>query len=119
MKFLICIARYWAACTLVILAAITILSLLPLPRLPEAAPGDDKTLHLLAYAVLVFPVSLRRPKYWSWIFLSFVAYSGIIEILQPYLNRHGEWADIVANAVGLVCGLLVGTVLRRSSAAQF
>jgi len=118
-KLLTCIGSYWAPCTLFLLAAITVVSLSPLPRLPETAPGDDKTLHFIAYAALVFPVSLRRPKYWGWLGLFFMAYSGIIEVLQPYVNRHGEWVDLAANTTGLVCGLLAASALRRLSSVRF
>jgi VanZ family protein len=45
--------------------------------------------------------------------LLFIAYSGAIELLQPYVNRYGEWLDMAANAVGLVCGLIVAELANR------
>jgi len=39
--------------------------------------------------------------------LLFIGYSGAIELLQPYVNRYGEWMDLAANAMGVVCGLIV------------
>ncbi len=67
----------------------TVLSLWPLENLPPV-PGSDKVQHLIAYAALMFPIALRKPKYWPLIGLLFIAWSGPIELLQPYVNRYGE-----------------------------
>lgn len=112
MRLLNLIKTYWLACTVLTLAAVTLLSLLPLPALPPV-PGKDKTLHLIAYAALMFPAGLRRPKHIPAIFLVFVLYSGMIELIQPYVNRYGEWLDLAANTLGLACGLLLAEVLCR------
>lgn len=93
-------------CTVFILAIITTLSLWPLDKLP-IVPGGDKTHHLIAYAALMFPTALHKPKLWKLIGLFFVAYGGAIELLQPYVNRYGEWPDMAANITGLICGLLI------------
>ena len=95
---------------MITLASITVLSLTPLPQLPDV-PGSDKTHHLIAYAVLVFPVALRRPDNWLWILFLFVVWSGAIELIQPYVNRYGEWADMVANCIGLVCGIAMARLV--------
>ena len=111
------IKTYWKACAIITLVAITILSLIPLPTLP-AVPGKDKTLHLLAYAALMFPVGLQRPRLLPAIFLFFVLYSGMIELIQPYVNRNCEWQDLAANTCGLACGLLLAEMLRRLNARK-
>jgi 3-deoxy-D-manno-octulosonic-acid transferase len=110
MRLLNLIKIWWKACTAIILGAITVLSLLPLPALPPV-PGKDKTLHLIAYVVLMFPVGLRRPRHITAIFLFFVCYSGMIELVQPYVNRYGEWQDLAANTLGLSIGLLLAEML--------
>jgi len=106
MSLLATIRAYWVAITLFILAVITILSLYPLESLPSV-PGSDKTHHFIAYAALMFPTALRKPKYWLFIGLFFVCWSGGIELLQPYVNRYGEWLDMAANAAGIGCGFLI------------
>jgi len=111
MRLLNLIKTHWLACTALTLAAITVLSLRPVV-VPDV-PGGDKTLHLVAYAALIFPAGLRRPRRISSIFLLFLLYSGLIELIQPYVNRCGEWLDLAANALGLACGLLLAEVLRR------
>ncbi|MCP3955556.1 MAG: VanZ family protein [Desulfobacterales bacterium] len=109
-RLLIYIETYWMAFTLFMLAVITALSLWPLEFLPSA-PGSDKTHHIIAYAALMIPTAIRKPQYWKLIGLFFIAYSGVIELLQPHVNRYGEWQDMAANTAGVVCGLLVAELV--------
>jgi len=111
-KLLAFVRTKWIAFTLLTLVVITTLSLWPLQNLPSV-PGTDKTHHLIAYAVLMFPTALRKPDKWIMLGLLFIAYSGAIELLQPYANRYGEWLDMAANAVGLVCGLIAAELVNR------
>ena len=103
------VKRYWISHTLFILTAITILSLMPLEELPPF-PSDDKTHHFIAYAALMFPTAIRRPKYIKAIALFFICWSGAIELLQPYVNRYGEWQDLLANIIGLIFGWLLAVL---------
>lgn len=100
----------WLIISMVILAAITLLSLTPLPKLP-AAPGSDKLHHFIAYGALCFPLMLRKPRYWGWGLLVLAAWSGLIELIQPYANRYGEWADMLANVGGLACGAVIAYLI--------
>ena len=109
--------NYWIAFTLFLLAVIASLSLWPQEFLPPV-PGGDKIHHLIAYAALMFPTALRKPKYWKSIGLSFIAFSGMIELLQPYVNRYGEWPDMAANTAGVVCGLLLAKLMSYFSPVQ-
>ncbi len=104
------IEKNWIVLTLIILVAITFLSLSPLKEMPPV-PGTDKTHHLIAYAILMFPAALRKPRYWIFIALLFIIYSGIIELVQPYVNRYGEWLDLAANSLGIVCGIIVAEII--------
>ena len=108
------IRSYWLVITSVSLIGITILSLFPLTHLP-AAPGSDKTHHLIAYAALMFPVALRKPSYWLLIGVFFAGWSGAIELIQPYVNRFGEWLDLLANIAGLITGGLLAYLVNRVS----
>ena len=103
---------YWRACTCFLLAGITTLSLWPIENLPSV-PGTDKNHHVIAYAALIFPTALRKPTYWKEISLFFIAYSGVIELVQPYVNRYGEWLDMAANTTGIIFGLLIAELMRR------
>ena len=109
-KLLRFIAKQWLRISLFVLAVISVLSLIPLPELPELA-GSDKTHHLLAYALLMFPVALRKPKFWLTWMAFFLAWGGAIELVQPYVNRYAEWADFFANGLGLVIGVILAWLL--------
>jgi len=111
-KIISLIKRYWFGITLFILAAITFLSLWPLPELPEV-PGTDKTHHFIAYGFLMFPAALRKPEKWLLFALFFIAYSGVIELIQPMVNRYGEWLDFGANVSGIVCGMAAAEAVGR------
>lgn len=102
------IRKYWLSITLFTLTVITVLSLTPLEKLPSV-PGQDKTHHFIAYGALMFPSALRKqkPKSRILITLFFIACSGAIELIQPYVNRYGEWQDLIANIAGLASGFLL------------
>tara|TARA_R110000737_G_scaffold341122_2_gene364586 strand:- start:1506 stop:1874 length:369 start_codon:yes stop_codon:yes gene_type:complete len=103
------VKHYWQSLTLLMLVLITVTSLFPVEHLP-AAPGNDKTHHFIAYCILMLPVALRRPKYWLVFALCFIIYSGLIELIQPYVNRYGEWLDMAANAGGVVIAIVITQV---------
>jgi len=85
-------------------------TLFPLKELPPA-PGSDKLHHLLAFGVFVLPISILSPK-WTWlIFLIGVFYGGMIEIIQPYVNRYREIGDFWANTTGAVLGVLLARLI--------
>ncbi len=106
------IKKYWFALTLCVFVGINVLSLYPLDDLP-LVPGGDKAHHFLAYAVLIFPVALRKPAHWLWLAMSFAVWSGCIELIQPYVNRHGTWLDMAANMGGLIVGTLAAFAINH------
>tara|TARA_B110000208_G_C11789328_1_gene436862 strand:- start:2859 stop:3134 length:276 start_codon:yes stop_codon:yes gene_type:complete len=82
-----------------------------LDSLPSV-PGTDKTQHFIAYGALAFPIALARPNKWLFFIVGFLVYSGIIELIQPYVNRYGEWLDLGTNGLGLVVGILIASFAR-------
>lgn len=105
------INKRWKVLTFFILTAITALSLLPLDALPPA-PGTDKTHHFIAYAMLMLPTALRKPANWIIWGLFFILYSGAIELIQPFINRYGEWMDMFANSAGVICGAMIAWLIK-------
>lgn len=97
------------------LGAVSWLALVPAPP-PQADTGWDKANHLLAFAVL----ALLASGGWGTghrrlIAIGLLAYGGLIELLQTQLPpRSGEWADLLADAVGVALGLLLAQALSRS-----
>jgi VanZ family protein len=104
------IKNNWRFLALLTLICIAILSLLPAENLPKVR-GVDKTHHFLAYVALAFPVALRQAKHWQLILVGFFMFSGLIELIQPYVNRQGEWLDLLANALGLFTGAIIAYFL--------
>jgi glycopeptide antibiotics resistance protein len=104
------IQKYWLHITLILLVSIATLSLWPAVYLPSV-PGTDKSHHFIAYAALMLPTAIRLPKHWLIITIAFLTFSGAIELIQPYVNRYGEWLDIAANALGLMCGFILAKII--------
>lgn len=89
---------------------------------PPDGPGSvipwDKALHGGTFFVLTGMALLAFPKMKLWrVSLLMLGFGGLIEILQslPFFDRDAEWADLVADAVGIgaVIGVAVAVVLRR------
>lgn len=110
-KLLNLIQRYWLPLTALLIITITTASLYPITHLPPV-PGTDKTHHFIAYAALIFPMALAKPRYWGYLFLAMLGFGGTIEFIQPYVNRYGEWLDMAANSSGLLCGWLMAQAMR-------
>lgn len=111
------IRRYWIVLSILLASLITFLSLTPMAELPSV-PGSDKTHHFIAYSALVLPLMLKKPNYWMAIVLLFTLLSGVIELIQPYQNRYGEWLDLFANIGGLTCGSIIAYLINRVYPAQ-
>ena len=103
------IQQHWKPVTIFLLLVIAFLSLYPLPKLPEF-PGTDKTHHLVAYFILALPSGLRKPKKWVLFILLFILFGGVIEMIQPYVNRYGEWLDFFANTIVFI-SFFAGSIL--------
>lgn len=73
----------------------------------------DKVLHACFYMIFgilllyTFKEQTRYPYIIS--FIGAFAYSSLMEILQKYIftHRSAEWADIGANMIGIIFGLLI------------
>lgn len=104
----------WRLLTTSIMILIAVLSLYPLDSLPPV-PGTDKTHHFIAYATLSFPVALRKPKSWLYVVFGILLFSGAIELIQPYVNRYGEWLDMAANTLGVIVGIVFASAAKAIS----
>ena len=104
--------QHWKLVTIFLLLIIAFLSLYPLPELP-GVPGTDKTHHLVAYFLLALPSGLKKPNKWVVFIFLFIIFGGFMEIIQPYVNRYGEWLDFFANTIGVISGFFVGVFLNN------
>lgn len=97
------------------LVGIFTLSVLPSDRLPVmSASVWDKAQHALAFALLTLLAHLGWPESPPLRALGgLLAFGLAIEVAQAVLGwRHGEFADVVADATGLAIGWLVVRVGR-------
>ena len=106
------IQQHWKPVTIFLLLVIAFLSLYPLPKLPEFKV-TDKTYHLVSYFFLALPLGLKKPNKWVLFIFLFIIFGGVIEMIQPYVNRHGEWSDFFANTIGVFSGSFVGVILKN------
>jgi len=103
---------YWFILSLLLAITISFLSLTPLTELPSVA-GNDKTHHFIAYSALALPLMLRKPRFWFVGLVLFILLSGAIELIQPFVNRYGEWLDLLANLGGICCGAVLAYIINR------
>ena len=87
-RVLVLVRRFAVVLSVLLALVIGWLSLALLTALP-AAPGGDKLAHLISYAALVFPMSLRETRQFMPFLAVFIAYGGAIELVQPLVNRWG------------------------------
>tara|TARA_B110000208_G_C11612319_1_gene374082 strand:- start:423 stop:848 length:426 start_codon:yes stop_codon:yes gene_type:complete len=74
--------------------------------------SSDKLDHLVGFAALLLPAALLYRHALYWLLPCAIAFGGIIEIIQPYVNRNGEWGDFWADAIGALLGVSIGLLLR-------
>lgn len=125
--------RYYTF-TLVLIAAIWVLCLMPIPETPLSNVSMiDKWTHLVMYGGTFSIMWLEWARHNSkqglrltdkffkartmllgW--LAPVLMSGFIELLQAYCTggrRSGEWLDFAANSIGVTLALFIGFVITQ------
>ncbi len=96
------------------LLLVLLLSLMPaVPHMPTT--GWDKTNHLLAFALLSILGCKAYPGHNAGLFLGLLLYGGLIELLQSFTPyRFAELADLIADALGLMAGLMLDGLFSKS-----
>lgn len=88
-------------------------TLTPAEFLPPA-PGSDKLHHLLGFGGWTLLCAFGPMKRFVYMALFIIFLGGMIELIQPYINRYGEWFDFFANGSGVVLVALAKWGLRFS-----
>lgn len=88
------------------------------PAPPVAEFEDaDKVNHLLAFGTLACVATFCAApglRHRLVVAAGLVVYGGFIELVQTQLpTRHGDWADVLADATGIGAGLLLAALLQR------
>lgn len=94
-------------------SAITFATLTPLDELPIQAPGSDKLHHIIGFAGWTFMVAASKRKHIFYFCLFIFLWGGAIELIQPYVNRHGEWKDFAANTLGIFLAYYSIALIKR------
>ena len=108
--------RPWAWAWVAQILLVGFAALTPGDAAPTFSPSD-KFDHLLAFCVLaatgVLALQHRRMSLLR-VGAALLAYGGFIEIAQMQIpGRYGDWADLLADAVGVALGLGLTLTLRR------
>ena len=82
-------------------------TLSPLPQKIDA-PGSDKWHHFIAFAVLTYPMVAANKRLGFAIVLFGLCLGAGIEIIQPYVNRFGDFNDFKADCIGILLGYFSG-----------
>ena len=91
------------------MAAVTVLALMPIKHLQQPVfDWWDKAQHALAFVVLTVWAFLLWPLHAFRVVLGMLAYGGGIEAAQWAVGwRFAEWADLAADAVGVLVAWMV------------
>lgn len=98
--------------TLFLAAAVGIATLTPIPQSVEVG-GSDKLHHVIGFGALMLPVAALRPRWIPVTAIALAFYGAAIEIVQPYVGRHCEFADWTADVAGIILGAVTGFILNR------
>lgn len=94
---------------------IAIASLWENPQMPQAMTMNDKLAHGLLYALLAISMmagvkrdARMRVRTYLYVCVIATAYGALMEMLQRFctLTRSGEMADLYADAIGAIIGVL-------------
>lgn len=97
---------------------VAVLSLTESTHMPSVSL-NDKVVHGLMYTLLavLWMIPVRRPIF---VRLAVTIYGALLELLQHYCatTRSGEWADVLADMIGVIIGVGVIWLIRRYSSTR-
>ncbi|MBJ7538889.1 hypothetical protein [Marinomonas transparens] len=80
---------------------ISLSTLSPAEYLPPT-PGSDKLHHVLGFGGWALMCAFGPTRRFLYMAAFIVFWGGMIELIQPYVNRYGEWLDFYADTFGVV-----------------
>ena len=99
--------------TLIVTAVLTVAMLWPINQPPPAPDGTDKIVHLIAFAVLAFPLARTGRIGLTPVVVGASVFGGVIEIVQPSFGRSADMQDWIADIAGVVLGIVLALLYRR------
>ena len=89
-------------------------TLTPIPQKIDA-PGSDKWHHFIAFTVLTYLMVVTNKRLGFAIVLFGLCLGAGIEIIQPYVNRVGDFNDFKADCIGILLGYFSGKLAYRKN----
>ncbi|MBT0959939.1 VanZ family protein [Denitromonas iodatirespirans] len=90
------------------LAAVLVLSLLPVPAGLQVFSWQDKLEHATAFLALGLLGQFAWARHGRWVAIGLLAYGALIEVAQSFTAwRTGDAADWLADALGVGLALLI------------
>jgi VanZ family protein len=74
--------------------------------------GSDKLYHFLAFTLLVMPLTFNKLKNIYWVLPIVIIFGALIELIQPFVGRHGDINDFYADAIGSVIGVFMIVLIK-------
>ena len=99
--------------TLIVTLILTVAMLWPMDQPPPTPEGSDKLVHLAAFAALAFPLARTSRVSLLLIFIGASAFGGLIELIQPTFNRSADLNDWIADILGVMLGIALGSIYCR------
>ena len=99
--------------TLIVTAVLTVAMLWPINQPPPDPDGNDKVVHLIAFAALAFPLARTGRIGLIPVLVGASAFGGIIELIQPSFGRSADMQDWIADIAGVALGMILALVYRR------
>ncbi|MFQ3251754.1 MAG: VanZ family protein [Loktanella salsilacus] len=103
----------WLLLSFGLAVTIAALTLMPQASMPVGPQGVDKLYHMAAFATLIFPTALLRPKWCLRFGCLAILYGGLIEAIQPIFGRSADMSDFWADGLGVAMGIFLGLAARR------
>lgn len=109
------LGKYNLLASALLLAVITIASLSPPGSSvdPGTVGVPDNFAHIVAYTAVIFIRAVTPSASMLWFCFAVLAWSGVIELMQPFIGRSAGLQDIYANAAGIILGTIMGYPCRR------
>lgn len=98
--------------TLIFLFLILFGTLTPRNVIEVPELGSDKQYHFLAFTLFVVPLTFNKLKNIYWVLPGAIVFGALIELIQPFVGRHGDAKDFYADALGSVIGVCLIALIK-------
>jgi len=103
--------RCFQAAAWIVIAAITLLSVVP-PSFRPTTSVPRKLEHLLIFGIAGLALSLAYRAAPLYQIIGMTVFAGALEVAQYWIpGRHARMSDFVINAIGAIIGVIVGRLV--------